>query len=79
MANLILKAKQYKIPVALINARLTAKSFNRWMNFKNAKKIFGVFDLYLCCNSETIIFKNFDANIHFKGNIKLIGEIDPKN
>ena len=79
--NLILKAKQFKIPVALINARLTAKSFNRWMKFsKTAKKIFGVFDLCLCCNSETKSFlKNFDArNIHFKGNIKFIGEIDPK-
>ena len=79
--NLILKAKQFKIPVALINARLTTKSFNRWMKFsKTAKKIFGVFDLCLCCNSETKSFlKNFDArNIHFKGNIKFIGEIDPK-
>ena len=79
--NLILKAKQFKIPVALINARLTTKSFNRWMKFsKTAKKIFGVFDLCLCCNSETKSFlKNFDArNIHFKGNIKLIGEINPK-
>lgn len=79
--NLILKAKQFKIPVALINARLTAKSFNRWMKFsKTAKKIFGVFDLCLCCNYETKSFlKNFDArNTHFKGNIKLIGEVDPK-
>jgi len=79
--NLILKAKQLEIPIALINARLTEKSFNRWINFsKIAKKIFGIFDLCLCCNSETKSFlKNLNArNLHFKGNIKLIGEIDPQ-
>ena len=37
--NLILKAKKYKIPIAIINARLTSKSFQRWMIFpKIAKK-----------------------------------------
>ncbi len=79
--NLILKAKQFKIPIALINARITARSFNRWMSFlETAKKIFGVFDLCLCCNSETKSFlKSLNArNIHFKGNIKLIGDINPK-
>lgn len=39
--NLILSANQLKIPIALINARLTSKSFNRWMSFPNiAKKNF---------------------------------------
>ena len=38
--NLILKAKKYKIPIAIINARLTSKSFRRWMIFpKIAKNI----------------------------------------
>ena len=77
--NLILKTKQYKIPIALINARLTSNSFNKWMMFPNtAKKIFGIFDLCLCSNVET---KNYLKilklkNIYFKGNIKLI---DPVN
>ena len=79
--NLILKAKQLNIPIALINARITLKSFRRWIKFLGvAKKIFGVFDLCICCNSETKEFlRNFEArNVYFKGNIKLIGEIDPK-
>ena len=77
--NLILKTKQYKIPIALINARLTSNSFKRWMMFPNtAKKIFGIFDLCLCSNVET---KNYLEilklkNIYFKGNIKLIDSID---
>ena len=46
--NLICKASKKKIPLALINARLTAKTFKRWMLFpKTAKKIFGLFDLCL--------------------------------
>ena len=45
--NLILKTKQYKIPIALINARLTSNSFKRWMMFPNtAKKIFNIFPLH---------------------------------
>ena len=76
--NLILKAKKHGIPVALLNARLTSKSFKRWMIFpKVAKKIFGIIDLFICSNLET---KNYLEklklkNIYFKGNIKLAGQI----
>ena len=72
--NLILKAKQYKIPVALINARLTAKSFNRWMKFSKLQKKYLEFLIYVYVVIwNKIFFENFDArNIHFKGNIKLI-------
>ena len=77
--NLICKASKKKIPLALINARLTAKTFKRWMLFpKTAKKIFGLFDLCLTSNIET---KNYlenlnSKNIYFNGNIKLINQID---
>ena len=38
--NLIFKAKEKKIPLALINARITSKTFKRWMRFPaTAKKI----------------------------------------
>jgi len=80
--NLICKASKKKIPLALINARLTAKTFKRWMLFpKTAKKIFGLFDLCLTSNIET---KNYlenlnSKNIYFNGNIKLINEIDKNN
>ena len=79
--NLILKAKQKKIPIALINARLTKKSFDRWLIFsKTAKAIFGIFDLCLCSNKETRYFlKKFNAkNVVYVGNIKLIDEIDTR-
>ena len=39
--NLIVSSKKLKIPIALINARLSRKSFHRWMRFpKIASKIF---------------------------------------
>lgn len=79
--NLIMKAKELNIPIALINARLTLKSFKRWMMFKNvAKKIFNVFDLFICSNNETKIFLE-ELNlkqVYFKGNLKLISKIDKK-
>ena len=57
--NLILLCKRKKIPVALINARITAKSFNRWMFFpKTAKYIFNSFRLCLTSNQETKSFLN---------------------
>lgn len=77
--NLILSANKYKIPIALINARLTSKSFKRWMMFPNvAKKIFGMFDLFICSNSETKnnLEKLNLKNIYYKGNIKLFNDID---
>ena len=77
--NLILNASKNKIPLAIINARLTSKSFNKWIKFsRSAKKIFGLFDLCLASNFETK--KNLEKlgakNIYFNGNIKLINKLD---
>ena len=80
--NLIMNAKKNKIPIALINARLTSKSFKKWMFFKKtAKKIFGVFDLFICSNLETKNnLEKFNLkNVYFKGNLKLIDVIDDEN
>ena len=77
--NLILNAKKRQIPLALINARLTAKTFKRWLRFpKTAKKIFCLFDLCLVSNNETKEYlEQFNVkNIHADGNIKLITEIN---
>ena len=77
--NLMLEVNQFKIPIALLNARLTPKSFKRWFFFpKVAKKIFSIFDLCMCSNIET---KNFLVklniqNVYFKGNLKLASKID---
>ena len=79
--NLLLKAKNHNIPVALVNARLTAKSYNKWMKFPSiAKKIFGIFRLFICSNLETKKFlERLSAqNIFFLGNIKFAGYIDEK-
>tara|TARA_A100001015_G_scaffold175461_1_gene195154 strand:- start:9028 stop:10239 length:1212 start_codon:yes stop_codon:yes gene_type:complete len=79
--NLILKAKKHNIPIALINARLTKKSLNRWLLFpKTAQRIFTVFDLCLCSNKETQNFlQGLNAkNIKYEGNIKFINEQEKK-
>ena len=56
-----------KKSIALLNARLTKKTFKRWiLILKSAKKIFGIFDLCLCSNMET---KNFLEKLNAK-NIK---------
>ena len=79
--NLILNAKKRKIPLALINARVTNKTFKRWISFSyTAKKIFSLFDLCLCSNLETKKYLNeLNAkNVYFNGNIKLISIINKK-
>lgn len=76
--NLILSAKKKKIPLAIINARITKKTFLRWNYFKSfAKEIFSSFDFSLSSNSETVNFlNNFNAkNIFFEGNLKLSNQI----
>ena len=80
--NLILFSKKYEIPIALINARLSKKSFNRWKKFpKTAKEIFNSFGLCLSSNLETKKYlEELNAkNIFYHGNIKLINKINPKN
>ena len=79
--NLIIKAKKLNIPIALINARLTSKSFKRWMLFPDiAKKIFGMFDLYICSSNETKkLLETLELKkIYFKGNIKFINQTDKR-
>ena len=71
--NLILSINKRKIPLLLINARITKKSFMRWkliMNF--AKKIFEKFDLCLVSNKESENFLRIlgAKNIKNHGNIK---------
>ena len=71
--NLILNIKKRNIPILLINARITKKSFTRWklvINF--AKKIFEKFDLCLASNKESEDFLKIlgAKNIKNYGNIK---------
>tara|TARA_B100001029_G_scaffold107321_1_gene88582 strand:+ start:53 stop:1300 length:1248 start_codon:yes stop_codon:yes gene_type:complete len=70
--NMILKIKEKKIPLILLNGRITKKSFQNWKSFPNfSKKIFNKFDLCLGQNSETCNYlKTLGA-----GNIKKIGNL----
>ena len=71
--NLILQINKKKIPLLLVNARITKKSFNRWnLAISFAKKIFSKFDLCIVSNEES---KNFlkvlgAKNIKSYGNLK---------
>tara|TARA_X000001036_G_C20619574_1_gene782469 strand:+ start:160 stop:1443 length:1284 start_codon:yes stop_codon:yes gene_type:complete len=77
--NLILRANKNDVPLSLVNARITSKTFKKWMIFPNtAKKIFSSFELCLTSNLETknYLSKLNKNNIYFNGNIKLINKID---
>ena len=79
--NLIFQANKKSIPLALINARITSKTFKRWMLISNtAKNIFSLFNLCLTSNLETknYLFKLNAKNIIYTGNIKLVNNIDEK-
>ena len=71
--NTLQNLNRRKIPVFLLNARITKKTFKRWMLFKMfAKKIFSYFSVCYPANQETKNYlKNFNVKkIKFIGNIK---------
>ena len=71
--NLILQTKKKKIPLILINARITEKSFKRWkLIISFAKKIFEKFDLCMAANKESEEFLKIlgAKNIKNYGNLK---------
>ena len=62
-----------KIPTILLNARITKKTFKRWMLFKSfAKKLFSYFSICYPANQETKKYLKFlNVNkLKFLGNIK---------
>ena len=70
--NFLFKIKEKKIPLLLINARLTKKSFRKWKILPNfAKKVFNNFDLCLAASKES---KNNLDNFKVK-NLKYIGNL----
>ena len=71
--NMLINLDKEKIPTILLNARITKKSYNRWIKFQNfSELIFSKFNLCLCSNKETINFlKKIGAkNIKYFGNLK---------
>ena len=70
--NFLFKIKEKNIPLLLINARLTKKSFNKWKIFLSfAKKVFNNFDLCLVASEES---KNNLSKLQVK-NLKYIGNL----
>ena len=71
--NLISQTSKKKIPLLLINARITKKSFDRWkLIISFAKKIFEKFDLCIASNKESEDFLKIlgAKNIKNYGNLK---------
>jgi 3-deoxy-D-manno-octulosonic-acid transferase len=71
--NFVFNIKNKKIPLILLNARITTKTYLRWKKFSSfAKLIFGSFDLCLSQNKETEKYlKNFGVKkIKNFGNLK---------
>ncbi len=70
--NFIFKIKEKKIPLILINARITKKSFNKWKIILNfAKKVFNNFDLCLAASKES---ENNLSKLHVR-NLKYIDNL----
>ena len=65
------------IPIILMNARITKRSFNKWQTFpKFAKQIFGKISLALPQNLETLNYLKIlkVKNIKIAGNLKYYGQ-----
>jgi len=75
--NMFINLNKEKIPIILLNARLTKKSFERWMQFKNFSNfIFSKISLALPQNIETKKYLKLLGvrNIKTAGNLKYYGE-----
>ena len=71
--NTILKLENKKIPIILINGRITKKTFSRWKLVKNfSNQIFSKIDFCLASSKESVKFlKNLGVKkINFLGNLK---------
>jgi len=70
--NMIIKIKEKNIPLILLNARITKKSFQKWSSVLTfSKKIFNEFDLCLGQNNKTCNY----LKILGAKNIKKIGNL----
>ena len=71
--NMFFNLNKAKIPIILINARITKKTFRKWRKLNEfAKTLFGYIDLCLSSNKETINYlkKLGSQKIRYIGNLK---------
>ena len=79
--NYLFEVSKRKIPLILLNGRITNKTFKRWKFFSNlSKKIFGLYDL--CLSSSRESYQNLKElgarNVKFLGNIKFCATVNQK-
>jgi 3-deoxy-D-manno-octulosonic-acid transferase len=75
--NMIKNLHLRNIPIIIMNARITERSFKRWKIFPNfANQVFGKISLALPQNSETLKYLKLlkVKNIKVAGNLKYYGE-----
>jgi 3-deoxy-D-manno-octulosonic-acid transferase len=80
--NQIFYAKNNNIPIILLNARISNKSFIKWKLIKNTmNKILNCFDLILCQSNESADYFNYFGNNNIKmlGNLKFVVSVDFEN
>ena len=68
-----MQIKKLEIKLAIINGRMTLKSYNKWLRFKKSSElIFKSFDLCLTQNKESSLFykKLGINNTYYTGNLK---------
>jgi 3-deoxy-D-manno-octulosonic-acid transferase len=75
--NQIFYAKKKNIPIILLNARISTKSFIKWKLFKKTmSEILGCFKSILCQSNESKNYFNYfsNNNVEIFGNLKFIIE-----
>ncbi|MAF97394.1 MAG: 3-deoxy-D-manno-octulosonic acid transferase [Micavibrio sp.] len=80
--NMLQEIKSSNIPAALINARLSPKSYNRWKLIKSSfSKMLACFHLILCQNDQeaTYYSKLGGQNVHVTDNLKYSARPLPHN
>ena len=80
--NQIFYAKNNNIPIILLNARISNKSFIKWKLIKNSmNKILNCFDLILSQSNESADYFNYFGNNNIKmlGNLKFVVSGDFEN
>ena len=76
--NFIFAIKKENIPLVLLNARITKKTFGRWSLLKRfTEKIFGLFSLCISSSEETTYYLNLlkAKKIKYFGNLKFCAKI----
>ena len=80
--NMFSNLKSNNIPIIIMNARITERSFNRWQIFsKFANQVFGKISLALPQNLETLKYLKLlkVKNIQVAGNLKYYGQKNNHN